>query len=299
VDKALAMERSERYADAAEMHEAVLAATAQIPQALDRGTLFPTSGIRSRARANRSAASKELEGSASSAAALGTEATVHVTKAVRRSSKPPRNFTPSSQAPLAAARPERAATKRWLLVGVAIATALAVTVLVTIAMIEREPTDESGFIVVQAATPETAAGAPGAARGALPASTLPPAQETEQPTPEPRSKRTPSAKSRKAKSEPEDSMQLMAVDVAAAFSRQKSKVINCLDQHPEDMQDAPQLTVRVTVSDSGTATNVQLLPESISSKRVGGCVTQAVLSMSFPAQAQPTTFRIPLHWRRK
>jgi eukaryotic-like serine/threonine-protein kinase len=299
VDKALASERRERYADAAEMHEAMLAAAAQIPQTLDRvQTLFPVSGLRHRARANRSVPSKEFERSEPSAA-LGTDATVHVTKAVRRSSKPPKSVV--SEAPaLDAAPASGAGSKRWALLGLGAATLLALTILGTIALIDRTP-GEAGFIVVQAATPESlAAGAPSAARAALPASTLPPALEADQPVAETRAKRAPSGKPRKGKPEPADPMQLMATDVAAAFSRQKAKVISCLDQHPDDMQDdAPQLTVRVTVTDKGSASTVQLLPESISTKRVGGCVTQAVLSMSFPAQAQATTFRIPLHWRRK
>jgi hypothetical protein len=200
----------------------------------------------------------------------------------------------------AAVRASLGRSKRWLLPALSTLALLGVTVLVTIALLERESPGESGFIVVQAATPEgLAAGTHSSALGALPASTLPPAAAAEEPAGEASAKRSVNAKPRKAKPAAEDPLQLMAADVATAFSRQKAKVINCLDQHPDDMQDAPQLTVRVTVSASGASSNVQLLPESISSRSVGGCVTQAVLSMSFPAQAQPTTFRIPLHWRRK
>ncbi|HKP55952.1 MAG TPA: protein kinase [Polyangiales bacterium] len=306
VDKALQNERTQRYADAAEMHEALLAAVAQIPPEIERAEVFsPAAGVRRRARANRSAPSKEAEWLQGGAAIgpntpSGTEATVHVTKAVRRSSRPPGRSRSASSDPPSTPAAAPGGGRRWLMLGLGAATLLVVTVLVTIALLDRPSQGEPGFIVVQAATPEAQpADTASAARGALPANTLPPVVQTEQASAEPRAKR-PGAKPRKGKPEAPDSLQLMASDVAAAFSRQKSKVINCLDQHPEDMHDdAPELTVRVTVGGSGAASNVQLLPESMSSKRVGGCVTQAVLSMSFPAQDQPTTFRIPLHWRRK
>jgi serine/threonine protein kinase len=305
VDKALASERSQRYSDAAEMHEALLAAVVQIPAELDRLTpMFPPPGPRSRARTSREGSSKEFdlsgqgEPTTQPSAALGTDATVHITKGARRSSKPPRSSTLLSfvDAPPPAAR----RSKRWILIGIGGAALLLVTVLGTIALMEREPNGEGGFIVVQAATPESLIhGAHDAARAAAGALPTPASATQEESAAEPRTRRAPSPKSRKPKPETEDPLQLLAADVATAFSRQKSKVINCLDQFPDEMQDAPQITLRVTVDGGGTASNVQLLPESLSTKRVGSCVTQAVLGMTFPPQAQPATFRIPLYWRRR
>ena len=94
-------------------------------------------------------------------------------------------------------------------------------------------------------------------------------------------------------------MQLVAASVAEAFARQKTRVIECLNQHPDDIAGSPQLTVRLSLDGTGRVTGTDVLPESLSSKPVVGCVRAAVTAMSFPRPGQPATFRVPLSWRRK
>ena len=105
------------------------------------------------------------------------------------------------------------------------------------------------------------------------------------------------AKSRK--SAPADPMQLMAARIAEAFSKQKSGVIACLNAHANDLDGAPQLKVRLRIDENGAASSAELLPDTISNRPVAGCLKTAVLKMSFPKPEHPTTFSVPLLWRRK
>ncbi|HEY2735236.1 MAG TPA: hypothetical protein VGI70_14670, partial [Polyangiales bacterium] len=181
-------------------------------------------------------------------------------------------------------------SRRWLSLAVAGVGLVVSAIVATLAWTHREAAQaDSGFIIVQA--PTSQASPIVAAQTSVPSEPEPEVAPTKR-EPQPRSKKP-------IKADAAAPLQLMAADVARAFVRQKAKVIGCLDAHPDDMQSAPQLTVNVTVTANGAASDAHLLPEAIADKPVSGCVTAAVLSMSFPPQVQPTTFRIPLLWRRK
>jgi serine/threonine protein kinase len=320
VDKAQAKNREKRYAHAAEMLDALLAATQQIPSQLDRQSpLFPPLAIRSRAQRRRGDESDDAPSTDASrsepsvtvaAVPHATPKTVHG-PAQRRSRRPynpdsgeqplvavPMHATlPLEAAAVATSRPLALPRALWLaLVTVGVFGVVLATVLT---LVDRFGAPEgSGLIVVQApsSSPATSAAQtpsvlePRAAAGALAA-----LEETRAAAPA--NKKAGAGKPRKAPAA--DPMQLLAASVADAFSKQKAGVIACLNEHAPDLEGAPQLKVRLMIDRNGVASNAELLPATIASKPVAGCLRAAVTKMSFPRPEQPTTFSVPLLWRRK
>jgi serine/threonine protein kinase len=320
VDRALARNREQRYSDAAEMHEALLAAVLHVPNSLDRDRpMFPPPAIQSRSHSRRSGFDSEFNLQSHEPSEPPSEPAMprgldtvgdRGGKSRRRSDEQetgapqarPRTPQQIERKPLLAtvrATPRRTAMQRWLPLGLGSIAVLSIALSIAFAIWNRGgPRGEPGFIVVQASGPPAAgSAAPGAPPAALSApSPQAPAREAGA---EPRIKKAASGPRKAAKGAREDVRQLKAEEVAQAFSRQKGRVITCLDEHPADMEGAPQLTLRLTVSVAGDVTEAKLLPDSITGRPVGTCVAQAVQTMRFPGQAQPTTFRIPLLWRRR
>jgi serine/threonine-protein kinase len=311
VDKALIKDRNARYAHAAEMLDAVLSALREVPPELDRHlALFPPETIRTRSQhlhregddttrdisdSRPAAADALIRGPTRSAGPHLTPPTVQaagVRRGKRRSASEPLQ-------PAAASGARRPASRVvWLGVAAVALVGAAVSAAVLFLDRTREP-EGSGLIVVQAPNYNVAA-------AQLPR----PAEQTESPQvaaevvgavalddrAEPRPKKV-AAKTRKAAQA--DPMQVMAARVAEAFSKQKAGVIACLNEHSSDLEGAPQLQVRMRIGRDGRASETELQPATISGKPVARCLESTVRSMTFPAPEQPTTFRVPLLWRRK
>jgi serine/threonine protein kinase len=323
VDKALAKSREQRYSDAAEMHEALLAAVLHVPKALERDRpMFPPPAIQSRSQSKRPGLESEFnlqaQDSAPPEATPGTPRGLETVgdRGAKRRRRSDEQATVASDATrpgtpqqlerglvgaTVSASPPKTAPQRWWPIGLGGIAVLSIALSIGFAVWNRGAAPrESGFIVVQASgqnAPEAAAPTPSRAVLPAPPSLEPAARPT---TTDPHVRKAPAQRGRNAQRRaPEDPLQLKAEEVAQAFSRQKARVISCLDDHPGDMETAPQLTVRLTLSIAGKVSEAKLLPDSITSRPVGTCVAQAVQTMSFPTQTQPTTFRIPLLWRRK
>jgi eukaryotic-like serine/threonine-protein kinase len=312
VDKVLAKDPAQRYADATAMQAALVAAARRIPSTLDRRErMFPPPAIGGNneskragvGRGVRSPTAQSLSIPAAPRAARGPSKLAELSPWHSASDAPTQDrlaqVTPavaeqsaSKLATGAAAVRGWSAPRRWLPIAVSSLGLVVVAVAATLAWTYRDAgRDDSGFIVVQAPAPAPPPSTQTAAHGSVPVEAEPESQT--KPAPEPPKVR------KQVTAEAPDPLRLMAAEVARAFARQKVKVTGCLDAHPEDMQSAPQLTINVTVTAAGKASSAQLLPETIANKPVSGCVTEAVLSMSFPPQTQPTTFRVPLLWHRK
>jgi serine/threonine protein kinase len=319
VDKTLAKDRDKRYAHAEEMLDAVVAAAREIPAELDRHeALFPPETIRNRVkrRSEDGADDPQSAGVAESKAPSVRSAAPNLTPetvqalGIQRRGKRPSGSKPNEQrigAELAQAtlplQAAGAATSRmplalpravWL--SLAALAAFGVTLAAVISLLDRIRAPEgSGLIVVQApssnpaATPHLAAEQTSAADGDIAVVDV---------RADPPPKKAVGAKVRKPTTAV-DPQQLMAASVADAFSRQKASVIACLNEHAADVEGTPQLKVRLLISRNGVASDTELLPAAISKKPVAGCLRTAVTNMSFPRPDQPTTFSVPLVWRRK
>lgn len=323
VDKALAKDRDRRYAHAEEMLDAVVAAALEIPTELDRhASLFPPETIRNRAKrrsddAADEPASADVGGSkAPRAAAAQPHSTPQTVQepGIQRRGKRPHGSKPSERPyvaasaqttlPLEAAASETSRVQlslpRTLWLALAALAAFGMTLAAVVTLLDRSRAPEgSGLIVVQAPSSTAATTPHTPAEQTQPAR---PAAERGEATvldvrADPPPKKTATAKARKPSSV--DPLQLMAASVAEAFSRQKAGVVACLNEHAADVEGTSQLKVRLLIDRNGVASNAELLPAAISSKPVAGCMKAAVTNMRFPRPDQPTTFSVPLLWRRK
>jgi eukaryotic-like serine/threonine-protein kinase len=337
VDKALKKERSLRYADAAELHDALLAAAEQVPKALDRqAAMFPPPRIRERAQSRRPRGDESPGHDGDSRhdsqepgpGGQPTRETIHERGRPRRQaaraplSEPPESsLAPSMQAPpLRATMPlydepspaapmPMAATQKIvrslnparfaMSLGVLAVFGLGVATATIVVLRDRSAAPVgTGMIVVQAPTPSPAAAAAEVAEAASPSDVEDTVTAAVVVEPLAPAPEKKAAKSKKP-APAVNAVQQMTTGVASAFAKQKAGVIECLNKHPDQVEGSPQLTVRVSLDKRGKVTQSELLPEAISSKSVGSCVRNAVSAMSFPAPDQPMTFRVPLMWRKK
>ena len=308
VDRALKKVRGERFAHAAEMHAALLAAARQVPDELDRSVpQFPPDKIRERTRFDQAEAED-------GAPPRPTPVTVQAPNLrPRRKSLPPHGshdgaeleaqtadtLQTISQTPIATSilTPSKAGSRTALALGVVALASAAVAMTAVLALRDRDADGEaSGMIVVQAPAPAAAASI--AEVDKPPVAAPPPAAAVEPPRVRAAGKKPNTPQGRK-QSAPTDPLPSLATSVADAFTKQKARVIECLNQHPDEIQGSPQLTVRMSLDERGKIQQAELLPEAVSNKPVGACVRAAVATMSFPKPDQLTTFRIPLLWRRK
>jgi hypothetical protein len=324
VDKALKKERAARYVDAAEMHDALMAAAAQVPKELDRtAPMFPPKNIRDRVQSRRprgdeAAGQDEESPDDPSAPRLGmpTQDTLHERsrprhqQAVReadsdfqRNSVAPRSRTePISEPSEETQKIVHGFTPARYALSLGVLAVLSLGVAVAAIIVLRDRTTApigTGMIVVQAPTPSPTTLATDAPSEAVDTTATPAAAvEPLAPTARAREKKVAASKSHKP-TPGADPMQQMTTGVASAFAKQKAGVTDCLNRHPFQLEGSPQLTVRVSIDRRGKVTQAELLPEAISSKSVGNCVRNAVSAMTFPTPDKPMTFRVPLMWRRK
>ena len=320
VDKALCKDRDQRYAHAAEMHEALLNAVRHVPATLDRTRpLFPPEAIKLRASGkapHRPETPSEPVVFSEEPAPLANEPeeTWHSPAARRKHKQEPAPLHDAlslhSDEPHAAlpasidsavtrahTRNAPTALRVGLILGALAVLGVSAAVVAVILNDRSSAAAGTGMIVVQA-PPSAARPAPAPApQGEPPATSDSPKLIAAEPRPSPGPARKPSAAKKPATSE--DPMQRVAADVADAFSKQKARVIDCLNQHPDDIAGSPQLTVRVSLDAAGHVTGADVLPEAVANKPVVTCVRAVVRTMSFPRPGQPATFRVPLLWRRK
>ena len=320
IDKALKKDRNHRYADAAEMHDALLSAAEHVPAELDRSVpMFPPEKIRERVQSRRPRGDEEAgqddesdQDDSEPSLSPATRETIHErARAKRQASRDEKlsseyasdSMDPEYDAPRAPIAPTQVLRRSFeparyaVPLGLFAVLSLGVAAAAIIVLRDRASAPVgTGMIVVQA--PSAAAAAQEVAEAAEPdpaagqvntavvAEPVAPAAERR-------------AVSSRVKRPAADPMQQMTSGVASAFAKQKAGVIECLNKHPEQVEGSPQLTVRVSIDKRGKVTQSELLPEAISSKSVGSCVRGAVSAMSFPTPDQPMTFRVPLMWRRK
>jgi serine/threonine protein kinase len=322
IDKALKKDRNQRYADAAEMHDALLAAAEHVPTELDRSApMFPPEKIRERAGSRRPRGDEEAESDQDDvepSVSPATRETVHErARAKRQASRDETpeseygsdSMDPESDAPRAPIAPTQVLRRSFeparyaVPLGLFAVLSLGVAAATIIVLRDRASAPVgTGMIVVQAPTPSAPAAAQEIVEAAQPepaAGQVNTAVVAEPVAPAPHAAAERRAVSTRPKKPAADPMQQMTSGVASAFAKQKAGVIECLNKHPEQVEGSPQLTVRVSIDKRGKVTQSELLPEAISSKSVGSCVRSAVAAMSFPTPDQPMTFRVPLMWRRK
>jgi serine/threonine-protein kinase len=272
VARAMAVEREQRYASALEMRSALLAA----------------------AQPSLSAAADPI-----------------ALPAVRRDAR----GHSSAVLPAAAQADARATGKGALKVGAAVAAALLIGGVVALAALREPAGGEPAprYIVVQGAPqpqPSEAASAPlhpdaigatptapaaNVASTQLAASGAAASDERAAPETDARRKTRPSTKP--AANDANDGAERTR-SLSAAFSRQKAKVVECLNRHGEQVEDRVQMAVRLTLDAGGRVETVEVLPTELAASAAGSCIAGAVRAMRFGVQPAPISIRVPLTARR-
>jgi eukaryotic-like serine/threonine-protein kinase len=155
------------------------------------------------------------------------------------------------------------------------------------------------YIVVQGAPAAPAAAAATASPAMDSAPALAAASErvsTAQPEPRDDARTNPAAVRKPRTAQPGSSDPSAAL--ASAFDRQKGPVVECLNQHADQVAERVQMAVRLTLGADGQVQAVEVLPDQIAATHVGSCIARAVRGMRFGAQPAPISIRVPLTARR-
>jgi serine/threonine-protein kinase len=86
--------------------------------------------------------------------------------------------------------------------------------------------------------------------------------------------------------------------LAESFRRQRAPVVACLNAHAAEAEVVPKLAVKFALSSEGRVERAGVSPAELSQTPMGSCIESAVRAMSFPPQAQPISFEVPLTARK-
>src|SRR5215472_9524706 len=82
--------------------------------------------------------------------------------------------------------------------------------------------------------------------------------------------------------------------LSAAFARKEPQIEGCFRDNAVDINGNPQLSVRFSVDRTGRVQQTELSPPELATTALGRCILDVARATTFPAQASPIAFRIPL-----
>lgn len=88
-------------------------------------------------------------------------------------------------------------------------------------------------------------------------------------------------------------------ELTRVFSKQMGKVQDCFEKHSGDTDGTTELSLRFRVDTDGRVADAELVPASLGSTPLGGCLLGIARATRFGALEQPMTFRVPLRARVK
>jgi serine/threonine-protein kinase len=136
------------------------------------------------------------------------------------------------------------------------------------------------------------------ASAAAPASDSTPPSTPLSHTPESSSTMAPSAATRKPNAVAPSAPKTTAEILAESFRKQRAPVVACLNAHAAEAEAVPKLAVKFALSSAGRVERAGVSPAELSKTPMGACIESAVRAMSFPPQAQPISFEVPLTARK-
>jgi hypothetical protein len=88
-------------------------------------------------------------------------------------------------------------------------------------------------------------------------------------------------------------------NLTRTFGKQMGKVHDCFEAHSGDSDGTTELSVRFHVETDGHVADAELVPSSLGSTPLGGCLLGIARATRFDTLEQPITFRVPLRARVK
>jgi hypothetical protein len=177
--------------------------------------------------------------------------------------------------------------------------------------IDKQPKEEKRFLLVQSQTEEDDNKGPSEAarvdapnedestgKGAKtedptkeedPKAEAPPVEEAAK---APDRKHQKSQQNRDKKSEEASGPDMRALTLA--FKKRKGRIHKCFEDHPQDLDNAPKMSVLFHLASSGKVTSVNLAPKHMTGTSLGKCLVGVSRATVFPAQKEAISFRIPL-----
>ncbi len=86
--------------------------------------------------------------------------------------------------------------------------------------------------------------------------------------------------------------------LSAAFAKNQPAIEACFKQEASNLDGTPEIAIRFSIDTEGSVQKAELLPPELSGVPLGQCILGVARKTKFPAQAAPTTFRIPITARR-
>jgi serine/threonine protein kinase len=86
--------------------------------------------------------------------------------------------------------------------------------------------------------------------------------------------------------------------LAQSFRAQRAGVVRCVNTYPREVEQSPKLTLRLSLSAEGGVSDARLSPQELAGTQLSVCIEAAARSLTFPKQAAPIVFDIPLTARK-
>ena len=216
----------------------------------------------------------------------GQQHETHSEAAPRRRSIADTELTHRGEVP----KPRAPQARRWLLPAIGSGVAVAAIGLGAI-WFGRSSADPAPRFIVVRSEPASTPSAP--AVGATPVTTTPLS-----PGPE----KAPSISANTVELPPKKAgtpvVRSTAEILAESFRKQRAPVVACLNAHAVEAEAVPKLSVKFALSSEGRVERAGVSPAELSHTPMGSCIEAAVRAMSFPPQAQPIAFEVPLTARK-
>jgi serine/threonine protein kinase len=82
------------------------------------------------------------------------------------------------------------------------------------------------------------------------------------------------------------------------FRRHQARVEKCIQEHPDQMDRYPQISVRFEVNSAGKVTAAELTPPALAGKPLGVCILGVARAVQFSPLSKAVAFSIPISARR-
>jgi eukaryotic-like serine/threonine-protein kinase len=183
------------------------------------------------------------------------------------------------------------AQRRWVIAGAALVLLSGAAIAL---MTRTQAPPRSQYVVIEkspaASPPPAAPPPPSIALVASPSPERPPGARAEAQPAAPTRVTAPSAKSSAQRPD--------ASTLTREFRRHQPRVERCIQEHPDQIDRYPQISVRFEVNSAGKVTAAELTPPTLAGKPLGACILGVARAVQFSPLSKPVAFSIPITARR-
>jgi eukaryotic-like serine/threonine-protein kinase len=86
--------------------------------------------------------------------------------------------------------------------------------------------------------------------------------------------------------------------LAQSFRAQRASVVRCVNTYPDEVEQSPKLSLRLSLDAQGAVSDAQLSPAQLAGTPLSACIEDAARALRFPKQVGPVVFDVPLTARK-